>query len=295
MRFKTNQWRRIVWRLKKPVRTVQSYFPFLKEAKDQFYIFSVRWRRVPSESFFAAIALFEGRLRGCYVDVGGNLGQSIESIRLFAPDAKIISFEPNPNLAAKLRRRYQTDPLIEIRGVGLSERATRLNLHVPSYRGFVYDGLGSIDFDAAKSWINSETVYFFNPGHLIVNSYECAVETLDMQHLENPVFIKIDVEGTEYQVMKGGIATLEKFEPILLIEGFHEKPDIAELASLLGYEPYTFDGRSLVAGASETSTFLITAARMKAIVAPPTKRRRPIQAVRFWRRTRRSVFGQAMH
>jgi FkbM family methyltransferase len=259
-----------VWRLKKPIRTIQSYFPFLKEAKDRFYLFYARRLGVPSESFFAAIALFEDRLKGCYVDVGGNLGQSIESIRLYAPNVKIVSFEPNPNLAAKLKHRYRSDPLVEIREVGLSERAMRLNLHVPSYRGFVYDGLGSIDFDAASSWINSETVYFFNPQHLVVNSYECEVETLDMQRLEHPVFIKIDVEGTEYEVMKGGIETLQKFEPILLIEGFHEKPDIAELSSSLGYEPYTFDGKSLVAGASETSTFLITPARMRAIMAQPT-------------------------
>jgi FkbM family methyltransferase len=268
LRLNLNRWRRIAWRLKKPVRTLQSYFPFLKETKDQFYLAYRRLLRVPSEPFFAAIALFQDRITGCYVDVGGNLGQSIESIRLYAPGAKIVSFEPNPNLAAKLVRRYRNDPMVEIRSLGLSDTTTRLNLHVPSYRGFVYDGLGSLDFDAAKSWISSETVYFFHPQQLIVNSYECAVETLDMQQLEHPIFIKIDVEGTEYRVIKGGIETLRKFEPILLVEGFHEKPDLAALCSSLGYEPYTFDGRSFVAGASETSTFLITRARLNAIRAP---------------------------
>jgi FkbM family methyltransferase len=269
LRLKTDRWRHIAWRLKKPVRTIQSYFPFLKEAKDQFYLSYRRRLRIPSEPFFAAISLFGDRLTGCYVDVGGNLGQSIESIRLYAPDAKIVSFEPNPNLAGKLARRYRNDQMVEIRDVGLSDRTMRLNLHVPSYRGFVYDGLGSLDFDAAKSWISSETVYFFNPRHLVVNSYECAVETLDMQNLQHPIFIKIDVEGTEYQVVKGGIETLRKFEPILLVEGFHEKPDLAALSSSLGYEPYSFDGKSFVSGASETNTFLMTRARMNAILAPP--------------------------
>jgi len=268
LRLETNRWRQLAWRLKKPIRTLQSYFPFLKDAKDQFYLSYRRRLRIPSEHFFAAIALFGGRFAGCYVDIGGNQGQSIESIRLYAPAARIVSFEPNPNLAAKLVRRYRNDPLIEVRDIGLSDEVTRLNLHVPSYRGFVYDGLGSLDFDAAKSWISSKTVYFFHPEHLVVNSYECAIETLDMQNIENPIFIKIDVEGTEYQVLKGGIETLRKFEPILLIEGFHEKPDVAELSAPLGYEPYTFDGKSLIAGASETSTFLITRSRMNAILAP---------------------------
>jgi FkbM family methyltransferase len=263
----------VAWRLKKPVRTLQSSFPFLKETKDQFYLSYRRLLRVPSEPFFAAITLFRNGLKGCYVDVGGNIGQSIESIRLYAPNASIVSFEPNPNLAGKLVHRYRNDPLIEIRKIGLSDKATRLNLHVPSYRRFVYDGLGSLDFDTAKSWISSKTVYFFDPRRLVINSYDCAVETLDMQNLENPIFIKIDVEGSEYQVVKGGIETLRKFQSILLVEGFHEKPELAKLTSSLGYEPYTFDGKSFVAGPSDTNTFLITRSRMDAILAPQRSKR----------------------
>jgi FkbM family methyltransferase len=240
----------------------------LKDTKDQFYLSYRRLLRVPSEPFFAAISLFKDRLEGCYVDVGGNIGQSIESIRLYAPNARIVSFEPNPNLATKLASRYRSNPLIEIRAIGLADRTTRLQLHVPSYRGFVYDGLGSLDLETARSWIGNETVYFFRPHHLVVNSYDCAIETLDMQNLENPIFIKIDVEGTEYQVVKGGIETIRKFEPILLVEGFHQKPQLAKLTDSLGYEPYTFDGKSFVAGPSDTNTFLLTRPRMDVITAP---------------------------
>jgi hypothetical protein len=110
-----------------------------------------RLLRVPSEHFFAAISLFRDRFAGCYVDVGGNVGQSIESIRLYAPDARIISFEPNPNLAARLVTRYRNDPLIEIRDIGLSDRTAQLKIHVPAYRGFFYNGLGSLDLETAIS------------------------------------------------------------------------------------------------------------------------------------------------
>jgi FkbM family methyltransferase len=261
----SNPLRQASWRLKKPIRTLQSYFPFLKETKDRFYLSYRRLLRVPSEPFFAAIPLFRDKLAGCYVDVGGNIGQSIESMRLYAPNAKIISFEPNPILAGKLVRRYRCDARIQIRDVGLSDRETSLTLYVPSYRGFVYDGLGSLDLDTASSWIGKDTVYFFDPRRLVINSYQCAVETLDSQKLQDPIFIKIDVEGTEYQVVKGGVETIRKFEPIILVEGFHEKPELGRLVSSLGYEPYTFTGKSFIPGPCDTNTFLITRSRSNII------------------------------
>jgi FkbM family methyltransferase len=268
MQLNLNLWQRIKWRLKKPVRTMQSYFPYLKDTKDSFYLSYRGLFGISNEPFFAAIALFADRFTGCYVDVGGNIGQSIEAIKLYASSANILSFEPNPSLAAKLISRYRNDPRIEIRAIGLSDKAGRMTLYVPSYRGFVYDGLGSLDFDTAKSWISNETVYFFRPDRLVINSYDCAVETIDMQNIQDPIFIKIDVQETEYDVFKGGIETIRKFEPIILVEDFHEKPDLIQLSSELGYRPYTFDGQSFVLGASDTSTFLITPGRMDAIMGP---------------------------
>lgn len=251
--------------IKKAVRTIQSHFWFLKEAKDEFYVTYRRLLRVPSEPFFRALPIISKHLSGSYVDVGGNIGQSIEAIRLFVPNAKIISFEPNPNLAGKLVRRYRRDANVEVRGVGLAASNDRLKLYVPSYRGFVYDGLGSLDYNAARSWICDDTVYFFRPDRLVVNEYDCLVEPLDAQGLINPIFIKIDVEGTEYGVVRGGMETLRKYEPILLVEGFHEKPDLVKLTSSLGYEPYTFDGNGFIAGPSNTNSFLMTRARRDAL------------------------------
>jgi FkbM family methyltransferase len=198
----------IPWRLKKPFRTAQSYFPILKEAKDQFYYSYRKVRSVPSEPFFAAIRLFKDRLDGSDIDV---------------------------------------------------------QLHVPSYRGFVYDGLGSLDYQEAHSWINSDTVYFFDPAKLVVDSHACSVETLDAQKLADPIFIKIDVQGFEFQVVKGGVETLGQHEPILLIEDFSAKPDLIELTASLGYKPYTFESGRLLPGASETVSFLFTPKRMSAV------------------------------
>lgn len=257
------------WRLKKYPRTLQSYFPFLKEAKDGFYRAYRRAARKPSDGDFAAIALFYDVLKGTYVDIGANTGQSIESIKLFAPDAKIVSFEPNPGLADKLKKRYLSDRNVTIRDVGLSDAEAVLQLHVPVYCGFVYDGLASLNYSDARNWINSDTVLFFSPKNLSVKSHRCQVETLDMQAIDNPVFIKIDVEGFETNVIKGGLETLRNYEPVLLVESLHDKPELLELVGALGFKPYHFAEGQFVAGFPEhgqtRNTFLITDWRMTQI------------------------------
>jgi FkbM family methyltransferase len=252
--------------IKKLVRTVQSNFWFLKEAKDAFYLQYRGLLRIPSEPDFKALSVI-GRAcnGGLYVDVGGNIGQSIANIKMFVPDARIVSFEPNPNLARKLVQRHCTSGDIEIRAIGLAERPGNFKLHVPSYRGFIYDGLGSLDRAYAASCLGPETIYWFNPQRLSVAEYDIPVETLDMQHLQNPVFIKIDVERTELGVLKGGVETLRQHEPILLVECIHEK--ILSLCSSLGYALYRFDGHGFKPGLSGASPFLITPARLRSMSA----------------------------
>lgn len=253
----------------KAIRTLQSELWFLKEPKDLLYLWSRRLLRLPHETDFRALRLIRERFDGCYVDVGGNQGQSIESIRLVVPDARIVSFEPNPALHRRLAERYRHDPRIEVRGVGLAERPGRMTLHVPSYRGFVYDGLSSLDEAAARAWINPETVYFFRPRSLRINAYDCAIETLDDQKLD-PVFIKIDVQGTELNVVRGGLETIRRHRPVLLVEDFSADPRLVALMTELGYGEYGFDGRGFVPGrGAGPNSFLLTAERLSALRRPP--------------------------
>jgi|TARA_B100001971_G_C18215956_1_gene553852 FkbM family methyltransferase len=50
-------------------------------------------------------------------------------------------------------------------------------------------------------------------GNLKVN-----VETLDSFNLKDISFIKLDVEGYEEKILRGGINTIQKYKPILVIE-----------------------------------------------------------------------------
>src|SRR5688572_21167201 len=107
--------------LRKLLRTSQSYFPALKEAKEDFQYYYRKALKIPHEQDFQIISRFTSS-EDLFIDVGANHGQSINSILLFRPDARIISFEANSALAQqKLQHRYAGQANIQIHPFGLSD------------------------------------------------------------------------------------------------------------------------------------------------------------------------------
>lgn len=243
--------------LKKILRTVQSEFPMLKQTKEVSFLHLRRLLRLPHEKDFYFIKSISDVDERCYVDVGANWGQSVESILLFKPNAQIVAFEPNIMLAERLRYLYRNKPNVRIVGKGLADRSGSFTLFMPSYNGYLYDGLASFSSHEAATWLSPRTIYRFDPKKLTVLKLECYVETLDSQDLK-PLFIKIDVQGYECQVLMGAKKTLEKYKPIILIEGFRSNKQTVSLAEELGYEEYHFDGGTCKKGKSRTrNSFLL--------------------------------------
>ncbi len=243
----------------KGVRTLQSNFPFLKSAKDSFYYGMRRYLSIPHERDFQALRDLWPSSDRVLVDVGANQGQSIESMLIYAPSARIVSFEANPSLARKLQARYARTDRIAVLTRGLADSSGTFPLYVPSYRGFEYDGLASLDKMAAASWINERTVFGFDPAKLTIAKLDCEISTLDDERLA-PSFVKVDVQGYEYNVLQGGMKTLREYEPVLLIESFRSDPRTVRLAEGLGYEEYSFDNGRLEKRPPRRSpnSFLIT-------------------------------------
>ncbi len=66
-----------------------------------------------------------------------------------------------------------------------------------------------------------------------------------------PEFIKIDVEGAESLVIAGGLRTIERYRPILLIE-LHGPKHAAEVWDLLLKQPYRWNYIDPKLGPAET-------------------------------------------
>lgn len=253
--------------IRKTLLTLQSKASFLTRIKEGLYFHARHLLRIPHENDFKALKLIRSSSEECYVDVGANRGQSIESTLLFQPDALVVSFEPNPLLAQELERRYRSRKNIRIVPKGLADSVGQFILFVPQYKRVICYDLASLDRESAASWINGQRVFGFDPAKLHVSEFKCEVSTLDMQQLK-PVFIKVDVQGLEYNVLNGAKETLRQCEPILLIEDFRGDPRTAVLADELGYEEYRFDGVSFHKGEnSGDNSFLMTPRRFRDLQA----------------------------
>lgn len=229
--------------MKSLIRSLQTNFPYLLEAKFLIQRFYRRTLRIPFERDFALLGMITLPSEALLIDVGANRGQSIDALRLYSADSPICSFEPNQILFNKLKKLFKNDENTTILPYGLGKQNTILNLFVPIYKGFQFDGLASLIKEEAMSWLNERTIVGFNPRHLSCITFEVEIRKLDEFEL-NPFFMKLDVQGSELDVLIGAENTIRRHAPILLIETPELDREIKFLESY-DYMYYRFDGKYL--------------------------------------------------
>jgi FkbM family methyltransferase len=149
-------------------------------------------------------------------DVGANVGPlSFALAKRVLPEGRVYSCEPGPFLFQRLLNNIKLNP---------------------RYEKFVMPfELGFSDKKEIREW-NEDVNNRGNAGFLFQQANQeqlIELTTLDdfvrERGIRNLNFIKIDVEGMEYEVIKGGINTIERFKPILYYEtGLTEKGFWAE-------------------------------------------------------------------
>lgn len=174
-----------------------------------------------------------------FLDIGANAGMSALSFFTLKPNAKVISFEPNPVNYAYLDKLATRFDDFQYFPVGLGDKPKFISFYYPIYNGKKMTALGSCDYQKAKSWLNSKTVYFFEADKLEIAEINIKVRTLDSFQLQ-PEFIKIDVEGFEYEVLLGAEQTINTHRPILLIEGIAQGDRVHQLLQEWQYDVYQF-------------------------------------------------------
>jgi FkbM family methyltransferase len=134
------------------------------------------------------------------IDVGAHTGDVLREIIRLAPDGRHVAFEPLPDLYEALTREF---PQVEVRRAALSTEAGESTFTYvrsnPGYSGF-----------RERTYPGGETT------EKIVVQRERLDDVLPPGYV--PHLIKIDVEGAEYEVLKGGIETIIRHRPIVYFE-----------------------------------------------------------------------------
>jgi FkbM family methyltransferase len=164
-------------------------------------------------------------------DVGANHGRYSELCLDLG--ARVVSIEPNPRLAERIRARYGASGiLVEAAAVGRTAGAGELHL-----------GLDDIYSTMSSDWVDTVRSAESLPDRW-EGTVEVPITTLDelIRHHGCPEFVKIDVEGFERDVL-GGLTS-----PIPALSFEYQCPDLSiardcvDMLTELGRYEYSYSG-----------------------------------------------------
>ena len=142
------------------------------------------------------------------LDIGANKGTwTIFLNRYFS---HVYCFEPIPQLCDHLTNRFSGFN-VSVENCALGDINGVLCLNIPYIRNKQLDTRSSLVKNFNNELIMGEKVSR-------VDSIEVMIRTLDEFKINNVGFIKIDVEGSELQVLQGGKETIKRNRPNMIIE-----------------------------------------------------------------------------
>jgi len=163
---------------------------------------------------------------GVFIDVGANIGLYSIWARNCGADL-VYAIEPS------IREVYS---LIENIALHETKQIQVVSRVAWSRSGQIIQLLIAEDFQRGSNAIG----HFYYSGTKKKTSERCVTVTIDDFEVESVKLIKIDTDGSEYQVVKGCKETIEKFHPTFLIEA---PPDaLVRYLESLDYQHYQNPG-----------------------------------------------------
>jgi len=169
------------------------------------------------KDYYGMKLLINNKITDSIIDVGGNLGISAMGFRKLGYENNIFLFEPNKYLFKKyiknkLVKNYKNIYAFNF-ALGCKEEIK--NFYYPYFKKNCIHYFCSFDKNYIK---NSLKITFKRKKFKIVNN-PIHIKKFDEINLNcKPKFIKIDVEGFDYEVLKGMKKTIKKNKPIILVE-----------------------------------------------------------------------------
>jgi FkbM family methyltransferase len=137
------------------------------------------------------------------IDIGCHKGEILDIILKFSPEGQHFAFEPIP-------------PMYE----QLAQKITRSNVKIFPYA--LAEHTGNTTFNFVK---NAPAYSGIKKRHYDIDNPEIDEINVELRTLDEMIpghikidFVKIDVEGAEFGVLKGGINTFKRNKPVIVFE-----------------------------------------------------------------------------
>jgi FkbM family methyltransferase len=174
------------------------------------------------------------------IDVGAASGSY--TVHVVAASRDCLAFEPRRAQASELDEMVRCLSLpVRVEAVALSDKEGEAGLRI-------------LESDVGRSTIEPDNA-LEDPDGSERSELAVPLRRLDDYELDAVGFIKIDVEGHELAVLRGGRSTIKRCRPTMLIEieerhKHNSIADVGEFLAALGYEGYFILDRQLLAMAS---------------------------------------------
>lgn len=151
------------------------------------------------------------------LDIGANIG--CHSVILSNYFSKVYAFEPQKDVFKLLKKNILVNDCqnVVINDFGLSDKESTAKMRCFDENKPV--NIGSIGITDDEN--GCETIQ---------------IKTLDTLNIQDIGFIKIDIEGHEYNAFIGGLNTIKKNKPVIIFEEHNKKSKVFNLIESLNYK-----------------------------------------------------------
>jgi len=145
------------------------------------------------------------------LDIGAHIGFfSLLLHSLMSDDGRVFSFEPSRDIFLFLEKNLNLIPSCQVMQIALSDQSGQ--------KDFYAYPMAHSEFNTMHPELLSQDK---KASHINPELYQVSTITLDAWVQKNgmiPTFIKMDVEGSEYEVLMGGNEVLRHYLPRLIME-----------------------------------------------------------------------------
>ena len=187
------------------------------------------------------------------IDVGGHNGESIYNFLKYNSNCKIISIEPNKKNYEIIKSKYKNDKRIKFLNYCIDKKKNNISFFTPMLFNYELSVMSSTSLSILKKRIK----IFFDIDLSEFTFKKKNVKTIKIDDLkQNPNLIKIDTEGSEYNVLLTSKKTIKKNKPIIIVEYNHSNfKKVLKLMKFYGYNAFSNNKKFVILNLKQIKIF----------------------------------------